>query len=79
MSTSVTFISLPGLDSPSRVAGLVAIFCATGTMVSAVIALMRYKVDLDRDVAFGGEGLTSLTVRSSCHLRSVFPLMDVLC
>jgi hypothetical protein len=64
-------VSLPGLDSISRVAGLVAIMCATGTMVSSVVALMRYKLDLERDLAVGGEGLTLLTV-SHNHTTALF-------
>jgi hypothetical protein len=64
LSASITFVSLPGLDSLSRVAGLVAILCATGTIVSSVLALMRYKLDLERERILGGEGLALITVRS---------------
>lgn len=63
LSASVTFISLPGLDDVARLAGLLAILFSASSMVSTVIALFRYKVDIERTVVYvGGEGLMLLSV-----------------
>ncbi|EIN11100.1 hypothetical protein PUNSTDRAFT_64302 [Punctularia strigosozonata HHB-11173 SS5] len=66
LSASVTFISLPGLDDLSRIAGLLAILCSTASMASTVIALFRYKTDVERSAQYymAGEGLVVLTRRS---------------
>ncbi|KAI0940341.1 hypothetical protein AcV5_001475 [Taiwanofungus camphoratus] len=65
LSASVTFISLPGLDDVARLAGLLAILFSASSMVSTVIALFRYKVDIERTVVYvGGEGLMLLSRRS---------------
>jgi hypothetical protein len=64
LSASVTFISLPGLDDLSRIAGLLAILCSTASMASTVVALFRYKTDVERSGQYylSGEGLVMLTV-----------------
>ncbi|KAA1466719.1 hypothetical protein DENSPDRAFT_831596 [Dentipellis sp. KUC8613] len=64
LSASVTFISLPGLDDVSRVAGFVAILLSASSMVSAIIALFRYKADIERSSYVGGEGLITISRRS---------------
>ncbi|KZT06446.1 uncharacterized protein LAESUDRAFT_653443 [Laetiporus sulphureus 93-53] len=65
LSASVTFVSLVGLDEMSRLAGLVAILFSASSMVSAVIALFRYKSELEHTVEHvGGEGLIFLSRRS---------------
>ncbi|KAG5642968.1 hypothetical protein DXG03_001816 [Asterophora parasitica] len=65
LSASVTFLSLPGLDNFARVAGFVAILFATFSMASTVVALFRYKADLERPVSHvAGEGLLMLSRRS---------------
>lgn len=63
LSASVTLVSLPGLDNLGRIAGFVAILCSAASMISAVIALFRYKADVERAVVYmGGEGLVMLSV-----------------
>ncbi|THU85092.1 hypothetical protein K435DRAFT_783467 [Dendrothele bispora CBS 962.96] len=60
LSASVTFLSLPGLDSISRVVGFVAIILAGFSMMSTVLALFSYKNEMDRtslSYLGGGEGL----------------------
>jgi len=65
LSASVTLVSLPGLDNFGRIAGFVAILCSAASMISAVIALFRYKADVERAVVYmGGEGLVMLSRRS---------------
>jgi len=67
LSASVTLITLPGLDNLGRIAGFVAILCSTASMISAVMALFRYKADSEREravVYIGGEGLVMLSRRS---------------
>ncbi|KAJ3879398.1 hypothetical protein F5051DRAFT_326029 [Lentinula edodes] len=65
LSASVTFLSLPGLDNAARIPGLVAVILATFSIVFSVIALFRYKADMECFssnvgpwIRFGGEGLT---------------------
>ena len=66
LSASVTLVSLPGLDNLGRIAGFVAILCSVASMISAVIALFRYKADVERAVVYmGGEGLVMLSVSST--------------
>jgi hypothetical protein len=67
----VTFLSLPDLDNLTRLAGFVAILCSTASMASSVIALFRYKADMERAVYLGGEGLLTLSVRPDSLLPSV--------
>ena len=63
LSASVTFLSLPGLDNISRVVGFVAILLASFSMASTLVAILRFKSDVERGVSFvGGEGLMMLTV-----------------
>ncbi|KII94553.1 hypothetical protein PLICRDRAFT_98675 [Plicaturopsis crispa FD-325 SS-3] len=65
LSASVTFISLPGLDSVARVAGFVAILTSTASMVSALIVLFRYKADAQQSArSFVGEGMVLISRRS---------------
>lgn len=65
LSASVTFITLPGMDDVSRIAGFIAIFLSASSLVSAVIALFRYKSDIEHPAAYPrGEGLILLSRRS---------------
>ncbi|KAH9833855.1 uncharacterized protein C8Q71DRAFT_772821 [Rhodofomes roseus] len=65
LSASVTFISLPGLDDTCRIAGFVAIALSASSMISAVIALFRYKTEVEHPVIHvGGEGLLTISRRS---------------
>jgi hypothetical protein len=50
LSASVTFMSFPGLDNIARLAGFVAILCSAASMSASVIALFRYKADMERTV-----------------------------
>lgn len=71
----MTLVSLPGLDNLGRIAGFVAILCSAASMISAVIALFRYKADVERAVVYmGGEGLVMLSVRST--LLTYRPLLN---
>ena len=64
----MTLVSLPGLDNLGRIAGFVAILCSAASMISAVIALFRYKADVERAVVYmGGEGLVMLSVSPFHH------------
>ena len=59
----MTFLSLPGLDNIARVAGFVAILFSSFSMASTVVAIFKYKTDLERPAAhIGGEGLVMLSV-----------------
>ena len=72
----MTLVSLPGLDNLGRIAGFVAILCSAASMISAVIALFRYKADAERAVVYmGGEGLVMLSV-SSTPLPANLPLTE---
>ncbi|KAF8076962.1 hypothetical protein FPV67DRAFT_1715819 [Lyophyllum atratum] len=65
LSASVTFLSLPGLDNFARVAGFVAILFAAISMAATLVALFRYKADLENPVShIASEGLTMLSRRS---------------
>ncbi|KAI0268289.1 hypothetical protein BC834DRAFT_821316, partial [Gloeopeniophorella convolvens] len=65
LSASVTFISLPGIDDVSRIAGFIAILLSASSLVSAVITLFRYKSDIEHPVMYPrGEGLVLLSRRS---------------
>jgi len=70
LSASVTFMTFPGLDNVARIAAFVAILCSAASMTASVIALFRYKADMERTMwhyDMGGAGLM-LTV---CHLNVV--------
>ncbi|KAH9919695.1 uncharacterized protein B0H18DRAFT_1086572 [Fomitopsis serialis] len=65
LSASVTFISLPGVDDTCRLAGFVAIALSASSMISAVVALFRYKAEVEHPVVHvGGEGLLVISRRS---------------
>ncbi|TFY80046.1 hypothetical protein EWM64_g3967 [Hericium alpestre] len=64
LSASVTFISLPGLDDFARIAGFVAILFSASSMFSGVIALFRYKADIERTSYPVTEGMILLSRRS---------------
>ncbi|KAJ7101858.1 hypothetical protein C8R43DRAFT_938218 [Mycena crocata] len=75
LSASITFLSLPGLDSAGRVAVLVVVLLAACSMASGLVALFRYKAELagaERHGAahhlnpamLGGEGLMLISTRS---------------
>ncbi|KAF8272452.1 hypothetical protein EI94DRAFT_1566271 [Lactarius quietus] len=65
LSASVTFITLPGIDDVSRISGFLAILLSASSLISAVIALFRYKSDIEHPVAYPrGEGLVLLSRRS---------------
>ena len=74
LSASVTLLSLPGLDGLARVAGLVAILFSSFSVVSTVLAIFKYKSDLEKsgvssssgNVGVGGEGLVVLSVCLFC-------------
>ena len=68
MSASVTFLSLPGLDSIARIAGFVAILFASFSMASTLVAVFRHKADMGTISYVGGEGLL-VTVRLSRWLE----------
>ena len=60
----MTFITLPGIDDISRVAGFLAILLSASSLISAVIALFRFKSDIENPIAYPrGEGLVLLSVR----------------
>lgn len=62
----MTLLALPGLDDISRLAGIFAILFSASSMVSSVVALFKYKADLERTVVYvGGEGLMILSVCTS--------------
>lgn len=65
LSASVTFITLPGMDDVSRIAGFLAILLSASSLISAVIALFRYKSDIEHPIVYPrGEGLILLSRRS---------------
>jgi hypothetical protein len=69
----VSFITLPGIDDISRIAGFLAILLSASSLISAVIALFRYKSDIEHPVAYPrGEGLILLTV---CVIGTIFNLI----
>lgn len=73
LSASVTFLSLPGLDNIARIPGLVGVLFATFSMVATVLAVFRYKADMERTISgavgvVGGEGMVALSVSlKTCH------------
>lgn len=65
LSASVTFLSLPGLDNLSRLIGFVAILFASFSMASTLVAIFKWKADMERAASIlGGEGLMMLSRRS---------------
>jgi len=65
LSASVTFLSLPGLDNLARIAGFVAILCASFSITSTAVSVFRFKGELERPTAsVGMEGLMLLSRRS---------------
>jgi hypothetical protein len=69
----VTFITLPGIDDVSRISGFLAILLSAFSLISAVIALFRYKSDIEHPVAYPrGEGLILLSV---CIIGTTFNLI----
>ena len=64
LSASVMFTSLPGLDDTCRLAGYVAIVLSASSMMSAIVALFRYKTEVEHPIDHaGGEGLLLISVR----------------
>ncbi|KAF8179221.1 hypothetical protein BJ912DRAFT_855727, partial [Pholiota molesta] len=65
LSASVTFLSLPGLDSVARTAGMVAVVFATFSLVATGVAILRHKADLERPISHVGiEGLMVISRRT---------------
>ncbi|KIM38706.1 hypothetical protein M413DRAFT_29942 [Hebeloma cylindrosporum] len=65
LSASVTFLSLPGLDSVARTAGMVAVLFAAFSMAATGVAVLRHKADLERPVPHVGvEGLMVISRRT---------------
>ncbi|KAF8212791.1 hypothetical protein K438DRAFT_1902762 [Mycena galopus ATCC 62051] len=70
LSASVTFLSLPGLDSIARAVVLAVVLLAAGAMASGLVALFRYKAELVdaaapmNTVMVGGEGMMIISTRS---------------
>ncbi len=61
------------MDDVSRIAGFLAILLSASSLVSAVIALFRYKSDIEHPVAYPrGEGLILLSV---CVIGTIFNLI----
>ncbi|KAI0774712.1 hypothetical protein BD413DRAFT_472169 [Trametes elegans] len=62
LSASVTFLSLPQLDDVARLTGFLAILFSASSMASSVLALFRYKIEIDRTVVYiGTVGLRHLS------------------
>ncbi|KAJ3505857.1 hypothetical protein NLJ89_g7196 [Agrocybe chaxingu] len=74
LSASVTFLSLPGLDSVARTAGMVAILFAAGAIAATGVAVLRHKADLERPASrVGVEGIMIVTRRTmALSLPTVF-------
>lgn len=69
LSASVTFLSLPGLDNIARVSSFIAILGSVASMASSVIALLRYKADIERPTpTLTGEGMILLSVSAHLHI-----------
>jgi hypothetical protein len=64
----VTFRSLPNLNELARLAALLTILASTASMASTVLALFRYKIDIERAAllphpfATGAEGIIGFAV-----------------
>ncbi|CAA7259460.1 unnamed protein product [Cyclocybe aegerita] len=74
LSASVTFLSLPGLDSVARTSGMVAVLFAAGAIAATGVAVLRHKADLERPVSrVGVEGIMIVTRRTmALSLPTVF-------
>lgn len=73
-------MSFPGLDDIARLAGFIAILCSAASMTSSVIALFRYKADMERTMwhyDMAGAGMMTLTVRYFVRLGSYNTLLIV--
>jgi len=63
LSTSVTFLSLPGLDGITRTPAMVAILFAAFAIAASGVAVLRHKADLERPVShIGVEGIVGVSV-----------------
>jgi hypothetical protein len=63
LSTSVTFLSLPGLDGITRTPAMVAILFAAFAIAASGVAVLRHKADLERPVSYIGiEGIVGVSV-----------------
>ena len=63
LSASVTFLSLPGLDTFSRTTGMVGLLFAAFSMAATVVAIFRFKSDLERPIShIGIEGMMVISV-----------------
>jgi amino acid transporter len=63
---AITFIAIPGIDAAARTAALVAVLCSVASMIGTLLALLRYKLDLERAPSLlggGSEGVLVLSVR----------------
>ena len=78
LSASVTFLSLPGLDSVARTAGMVAVLFAAFSMAATGVAVLRHKADLERPISHVGvEGLMVISVRLLSCVCSVGALNNL--
>ncbi|VDC04132.1 unnamed protein product [Peniophora sp. CBMAI 1063] len=66
LGASVTLISIPGLNDISRIASCISIILSASSLVSALLALLRWKTDVERNVysGIGQEGFMVMTTRS---------------
>ncbi|KAG6373906.1 hypothetical protein JVT61DRAFT_6059 [Boletus reticuloceps] len=64
LSASVTLMSFPGLDSITRIGGLVAITCSVLSMVTSFASIFRYKTEMARGTGPSTEGFVMLSRRS---------------
>ena len=55
-------MSFPGLDSITRIGGLVAITCSVLSMVSSFVSIFRYKAEMTRGSGPSAEGFVMLSV-----------------
>ncbi|KAI6028799.1 hypothetical protein F5J12DRAFT_807775 [Pisolithus orientalis] len=74
LSASITLISIPGLDSIARIGSLVAILCSVLSMVTSLLSIFRYRVEmaegsatLHHTGAAAREGFVFLPRRSIKH------------
>ena len=67
LGASVTLISIPGLNDISRIASFISIILSASSLVSALLALFRWKTDIERNTypGIGQEGFMVITVRPS--------------
>ncbi|TFK61040.1 hypothetical protein BDN72DRAFT_863919 [Pluteus cervinus] len=70
LSASVTFLSLPGLDGIAKIAGVVAILCASFSMATTVLAVFKFKANMERTTSHMNEGFLALsgaTIKDPIH------------